>query len=357
MKWLKWCCISVLAVVGLWACGGGQSYQTQAYVFGTLVDIQIVGESEARAKQLANHILADFQLLHRQLHAWEPNSDLMRINQAFAQGKTQTINPEMAHLLQELTGLSVRSDELFNPSIGQLLHAWGFQRDTMQPMKVLPQAAIEHHMAMKPSLRDLLIQDLRVSSHNPTLQLDLGGYAKGYALDRAASYLRKEGVKHALINLGGNIIALGKHGKHPWRVGIQNPRASTPLATLDLPDGWAIGTSGDYQRYFMMNGQRYSHLLDPRTGMPAQHTQAVTVLAPPLSDNAAHVVHAGVLSDVASKPLFIADLAHKAYYAHRLGITNFLIVTAEGKVLVSSEMSKRLHWYDTHTAFSIIQGN
>ena len=84
-----------------------------------------------------------------------------------------------------------------------------------------------------------------------------------------------------LINIGGNIIALGQHGNKPWRVGIQHPRLPTAIATLDLPDGWAIGTSGDYQRYFMLNGNRYCHIIDPRTGYPSQHTQEVTVLVPP----------------------------------------------------------------------------
>ena len=117
-------------------------------------------------------------------------------------------------------------------------------------------------------------------STNPAVQLDLGGYAKGYALDVAAAILQAHGVKNALVNIGGNVIALGTHGDRPWRVGIQHPRKPGTLATLDLHDGEAIGTSGDYQRYFELDGKRYCHLIDPRTGHPAHGMQSVTVLIP-----------------------------------------------------------------------------
>ena len=151
------------------------------------------------------------------------------------------------------------------------------------------------------------------------MQLDLGGYAKGYALDRAAAILRGQGVGNALINIGGNVMALGSKGGQPWRIGIQHPRAAAPLATLELRDGEAVGTSGDYQRYFELDGRRYCHLLDPRSGRPAQGAQAVTVLVTPRE-------HAGALSDAASKPLFIAgdkawrDLARRLDVEHALRI-------------------------------------
>ena len=90
--------------------------------------------------------------------------------------------------------------------------------------------------------------------------------------------MHKQGIRNALINIGGNILALGQHGDRPWRVGIQHPRKSGALATLDLHDGEAIGTSGDYQRYFMVGNVRYCHLIDPRSGYPVQGVQAVTIL-------------------------------------------------------------------------------
>lgn len=141
------------------------------------------------------------------------------------------------------------------------------------------------------------------------------------------------------MNIGGNIIALGQRGNRPWQVGIQHPRQPGSLAMLSLQDGWAIGTSGDYQRYFERDGKRYCHIIDPRTGAPAQGTQSVTVLIPPAE-------HAGVLSDVASKPIFIASASvqDRLDAARRMQIQNFLVVDAQGQVIVSEPMNKRLHW-------------
>lgn len=316
-------------------------YHTQGYVFGTLVDISIYGEPEPRASKLANHVLQDFQSLHQRLHAWKnirPNqpSELGALNAAFARGETSPISGELAAMLQNAYHLSAQSQALFNPAIGQLIELWGFQRDELSPVAI-DDKKIRALLQANPSMADIALTQNTAYSRNPSVKLDLGGYAKGYALDKAAAYLRQQGVKNALVNIGGNIMALGQHGRKPWRVGIQHPRQPGAIAALDLPDGWAIGTSGDYQRYFLQNGSRYCHIIDPRNGYPVQHTQAVTVLIPPAPN-------AGVLSDVASKPIFIADAATKAQAAARLGITHFMIVDAQSKIYLTQKMAHKIEW-------------
>lgn len=318
-------------------CSHEPLYQSQSYVFGTLVDISIYGESEPRARELANHVQQEFQRLHDSLHAWKEGSDLTRLNAAFAQRETPVpVSPELAQIIQDATTLSTRSNELFNPAIGNLIKLWGFQRDEYSPVNI-DADAINALVKQAPRMSGIVIGHGTAYSKNPTVRLDLGGYAKGYALDKAAAYLRQQGVKNALINIGGNIIALGQHGDHPWRVGIQHPRQPGPIAMLDLPDGWAIGTSGDYQRYFELDGKRYCHIIDPRTGYPAQGTQAVTILVPPAAN-------AGTLSDVASKPIFISKAGDKAQAAQMMGITNYMVIDAQGKIFVSAEMRRRLQW-------------
>ncbi|HEY9210701.1 MAG TPA: FAD:protein FMN transferase [Methylotenera sp.] len=319
-------------------------YHTQSYVFGTLVDISIYGEPEDRAKLLANQVLLNFQNLHNQLHAWKPvssnqPSELGALNTAFANGnKPITISPQLAAMLTDATDLSVKSQGLFNPAIGHLVSLWGFQRDEFTAVKI-DDAKIKAQVKANPRMSDIVLKDNTAYSTNPNVKLDLGGYAKGYALDMAADYLRKQQVKNALVNIGGNIIALGQHGDKPWRVGIQHPRKPAAIATLDLADGWAIGTSGDYQRYFMLDGKRYCHIIDPRSGYPVQHTQAVTVLIPPQSN-------AGVMSDVASKPIFIAVAEDKAKTAAMLGIQYFMVIDQQSNILVSSALSHKLEWLD-----------
>jgi len=322
-------------------------YNTQSYVFGTLVDITIYGEPEARAQEISNQIIHEFQSLHNRLHAWRP-SEIMKINHAFAQGSAPvTIQPDVARMISDSTKFSIQSNGTFNPAIGGLIEAWGFHHDEFKPIKV-DEAKIKKLVKANPRMTDIVIQNGKVFSNNPVIQLDLGGYAKGYALDIALAYLRKQGINNALINIGGNIIALGKHGEKPWRVGIQHPRKPNAIAMLDLESGWAIGTSGDYQRYFELNGKRYCHIIDPATGYPAKGVQAVTVLIPPQ-------INAGTLSDVASKPIFIAKPEIRAEAAKTMGVENFLVIESADKISVSAAMAKHITWLDKDAAKHVVQ--
>ncbi|MDZ4097633.1 MAG: FAD:protein FMN transferase, partial [Methylophilaceae bacterium] len=216
----------------------------------------------------------------------------------------------------------------------------GFQGDSFNPVAI-DQTTIKKLVSDNPQMTDISISrddsGISVMSRNPAVKLDLGGYAKGYALDRAMAYLQSQGVKHALINIGGNVIALGKHGERNWRVGVRHPRDAGAIAALDLEDGWAVGTSGDYQRYFELDGMRYCHVLDPRTGYPAQHTLSATVLIPPGASS-------GTLSDVASKPIFIAAPEQRSAMAAQMNITHYLVIDDEGHVEISPEMKKRTQW-------------
>jgi thiamine biosynthesis lipoprotein len=319
------------------ACGKAPLVQTKSYVFGTLVDISIDGETEEKAHEVTSQILQDFQRLHHQYHAWQSDSELSKLNQSFVAGKTPIeISPELSQMLTQAQTLSKQSQGLFNPSIGGLISTWGFQRDEFTPVEI-NDAAIQKLVLANPQMSDIVIKGNTVFSTNPAVKLDLGGYAKGYALDLALTQLQKQGVKNALINIGGNIIALGQHGDKPWRVGIQHPRQPKPMATIDLLSGWAIGTSGDYQRYFEQGGNRYCHIIDPRSGYPGQGTQAVTVLLPPSPQ-------AGVLSDVTSKPIFLSVTDQRANAAKTMGLDHYLVIDRDGNVSLSSSMNQRVHW-------------
>lgn len=340
MRWLI--LLAALLAVG---CGREPLYHSQSYVFGTLVDVSIYGEEEARATQLAGHVLGEFQRLHDTLHAWRSGSELDRINQALAGGAAVQATPEVAALISDAAARARQSGQLFNPAIGNLIRLWGFQGEEFAARLPDPRQ-IRALVESRPSMADIVVDGVQVSSRNPSVRLDLGGYAKGYALDLAARYLRDQKVRGALVNIGGNIIALGRRGERPWRVGIQHPRQPGPIAVLDLPDGWAIGTSGDYQRYFELDGRRYCHILDPRDGRPVQGMQAVTILVPPGPD-------AGTRSDVDSKPVFI-DHAHWREAARRMGVEHVLLVDAAGKLHLTQAMRSRLSFTDRDVALEVV---
>jgi thiamine biosynthesis lipoprotein len=273
-------------------------------------------------------------------------------------------------MLKDAAQMSAQSGGLFNPAIGGLIQTWGFQAEDFKA--VLPdEKKVVALVKANPQMDDLIFVSepnpsqppldsggasnsplsrgaggVKVSSRNPSVQIDLGGYAKGYALDRAAAILKQKGINNALINIGGNVLALGQHGKRAWRVGIQHPRKPGPLATLDLRDGEAIGTSGDYQRYFESNGKRYCHLIDPRSGYPVQGTQAVTILT--------HGERAGLLSDGSSKPIFIAGRQGWRAAAQQMKISQAMLIDANGVVHLTPELQKRLEFTDKST-FSEIE--
>ncbi|MHB0927037.1 MAG: FAD:protein FMN transferase, partial [Gallionellaceae bacterium] len=229
--------LAVVAVLSLAACSKEPPlYQEQGYVFGTLVDVTVYGESEPRARQAVNEVLQEFQRLHNLLHAWQP-SELSELNAAFAKGESKAVSPELAAMLRDAAQLSQQSQGLFNPAIGGLVQLWGFHADEFKA--ALPdEQQIAQWAAANPQMGDISIAEtpnppsppyqggtdlsspdkgrlggVEVRSNNKAVRLDLGGYAKGYALDRAAEILRKQGIRNALVNIGGNVLALGQHGK------------------------------------------------------------------------------------------------------------------------------------------------
>lgn len=336
------CCIALLLLT---ACGDGPLVRQESFVFGTRVEIVSYGSPEPQARAALNAVLREFDRLHRTYHAWQP-SELTSLNIAIAAGKSASVSPEMLHLLQAAQHYAALSDRLFDPAIGRLIELWGFHSDSFQPRLPEP-AALQALLNAGPSVTQLSLTGTLVRSSNRTVALDFGGLAKGYALDRAAAILRQHDVRNALINIGGNVMALGSKGKHPWSVGIQHPRASGPLATLALYDGEAIGTSGDYQRFFELDGRRYSHLLDPHSGEPARHTAAVTVLITPRQE-------AGLLSDVASKPIFLAAEDWRAM-ARRCEVSHVLRVDAAGRITVTTDMRARLRWAEGVSPAAVVE--
>ncbi|MFA6061612.1 MAG: FAD:protein FMN transferase [Gallionella sp.] len=336
------CCILMTA------CGKEPLYQEQGYVFGTLVEVSIYGDNEAHAKQAIVSVMHEFQRLHNELHAWQP-SELSELNKAFARGESRPVTPELAGMIEGATKLSIKSNGLFNSSIGNLIQLWGFQADEFKPVQP-DERLIAQRVATNPQMSDITLSlnsrgGILAKSSNTAVQLDLGGYAKGYALDRAAILLKQQGIHNALINIGGNILAIGQKGNRPWRVGIQHPRKSGALAALDLHDGEAIGTSGDYQRYFLLGDKRYCHLIDPRNGYPMQGVQAVTILT--------HGVNAGLLSDGSSKPLFVSAISGWRAAATKMGLNEAMLVDDQGVIHITGELKKRLEFTDKEVKLQV----
>ena len=313
-------------------------FQKKDYVFGTIVDIKIYGESKKLASNASKEILSNFNKLHYMLHPWREGL-VFEINEAI-QNETPFFieDEEVISLIRRGQEYENQTNGYFNPAIGKLVSLWGFHSEV--PRKVMPDAgSILKLVEANPSMGNIKIVNNILSSINKFVKIDMGGYAKGYALDQAKNILEQYNINNALINIGGNILALGMQGDKEWVVGIQDPRNPNLMASLPLKPGWSIGTSGDYQKYFAVNNKRYSHIINPHSGYPVSNTMSVTVLIPP-GDNS------GEKSDVYSNPIFIEEISKKIEIANELSVSHYLIVLENNEILISEELNKIIVWED-----------
>jgi thiamine biosynthesis lipoprotein len=308
-------------------------FHQSLFIFGTLVDITVHDSPEEQAEAAVAAVDDDFQRMHHEWHAWKPGGELVALNRRLAGGETTTVSDFLLPLLRQARTLSIQSDGLFNPAIGRLIGLWGFHSDEPPPGPPPPVAEIERLLAGKPDMQALVIEGSQVSSSNPLVQLDLGGFAKGYALNQAISRLRSLGVGNAIVNAGGDLCVSGRHGERPWQVGIRHPQGEGVIAALAVADGECVLTSGNYERYREYENVRYAHILDPRTGWPVRHVASATV------------IHAdGGVADAAATALTVAGPDDWRRIARGMGLRYVMLVDEMGTVYMSPAMAERVRF-------------
>lgn len=326
--------VSLLLVLAASGCSPHKDpvFHDQFFAFGTLIEVTMYGSEPQLAESVCRQIEQSFMDMHANWHAWQPGP-LLSLNKRLAKLEPTTIEPSLLPLLKEANSLSRLSTGLFNPVIGNLIALWGFH-DNALPIGTLPDnTAIEELVAQTPSVDDITIDDTLITSHNPAVAYDLGGFAKGYAIDRAIEQLRKSGIQNAIINAGGDLRAIGQHGDRPWRIGIRNPREPGILASIEVSGDASVFTSGDYERFFETAGKRYHHIIDPRTGYPASSTAAVTIIH---SDAAT--------ADAAATALFVAGPDEWLSTARNMGIRYVMLIDTQGTIHMNPAMQSRIHF-------------
>lgn len=271
--------------------------------------------------------MAGLCTLNARWNAWKPG-DVDDLNAALRAGRPHVTTPALIEMIRSATVLERQSSGHFNPAIGGLVAAWGFHDDVMRPGK-RPQAdALRRWTAHRPSLASIDIRGLTVRGHGPGVQLDFGAYAKGIALDWALGRLARMGVRNGLLNLGGNLAAMGTAGERPWRVGIRDPHGPGLVASLTLRGQAAVVTSGTYERWRLLDGQRCTHIIDPVSGQPATGLDSVTV-----------VHRCAALADAAATALLVAGPAHWGAVAQRMGVDRVLLIDRSGRHLATPALA------------------
>ena len=319
-----------LIVLALASCSRSEVLTRQYLTFGTLVDVSIATDDPARAEQAFDALAADFNQMQTNWNAWKPGS-LLRVNQLLPLGEAFTTSPQIVELITRAQPISRASGYLFNPAIGKLIALWGFHQDDPGPTTPDKTDAIQALVAAHPTLDDIEVHGVTLRSRNPDVQLDFGGFAKGYALKLASEHLLDLGLRDFIINAGGDLVARGRHLDRPWRIGVRDPDDEDAVAAIEVRDGEGAFTSGDYERYYMEDGQRRHHIIDPRTGYPSTGARAVTVI----HDDPA-------LADAAATALTIAHDDEWLAIAQRLGVDKVLRMNASGDVIMTDAMQQRI---------------
>ena len=334
---------AVCAGLLLSGCRDSHVQTAEFFVFGTIVEVAVADAEPETTEQAFGEIQAQLQAAHRNWHAWEPGM-LTTINAAFAHGETAKADGDLVAMLRMSQEAETLSKGRFNPAIGRLIELWGFHTSDYPIFGPAPDAAeIAALVARAPSTHDIVIAGDQLSSANAAVQLDFGAIAEGYAVDRAFEVLKKLGIDNAIVNVGGDLRAMGSKGSHPWRVAIRDPfgngkdgRSEGILGGIEIKGDEAVFTSGNYHRYReTADRRRYAHILDPHTGWPAEELVAVTLIATQ-----------GWKADAAATSLVVAGLSGWVEVAKAFGIDQVLVVDDQRGIYVTPAMLDRLEIED-----------
>ena len=329
---------AVLCSVALAACGGspppsssGPRIVERAHLsMGSEVRISAWTEDEQRAVHALDNAFAEFDRLDRLLSVWQTGSDVSRLNQAAGRNAV-AVSPETLEVLRTAQEISEWTGGKFDVTFGALSGLWKFDHD--QDNQIPSMDEVRRRLPLV-DFRALELDPVKQTAflRRPGVRVHLGGIGKGFAVDRAAAILREKGITDFLIQSGGDLYAGGRRGGRPWRTGIRDPRgpADRVFAAMNL-ENETFSTSGDYERFFMKDGQRYHHILDPDEGAPARGCRSVTIVS-----------RQAVLADGLSTGVFVLGPEAGMALIERLPHVEGVIVTSSNEVLVSKGLMGRL---------------
>jgi len=251
-----------------------QIHRLSFKAMGSACEVVLASASQKEAESLAKLAIDEVLRIERKYSRYTADSIVASINQQAGHAPVRCDDESWA-LFQFASQLFEKSDGLFDITSGVLRQAWNFQKPEV------PSASKLEHLLPLIGWQKVVLQEQSIALPLVGMEVDLGGFGKEYAADRAAQVLKEKGVTSGYVNLAGDMRFLGpKPNGEPWMIGIQDPRQPDQvMATLPMTQG-GLATSGDYVRYFELNGQRYCHLLNPKTGQPVKYWRTVSVTAP-----------------------------------------------------------------------------
>ncbi len=303
-----------------------EPFQREEYILDDYITITAYGEEKVAVEDAVDAAFAEISKVQDIADRYVQESEISRVNAAAAAGPV-AVSDELWEMITAGMEVYAASGGLFDITVGPLIDVWDVVGRSERGDPPPSQGEIDRAMELVGADK-LVLDDAARSVYfsREGMILDLGGLAKGYALDRAAEALRAGDVEAAVINMISTSMTIGSKpesaGGPDWRIAVLNPRGEGYLAMLTLPGDSYISTSGDYQRFFEYGGVRYHHILDPRTGYPANEVMAVTLLGG----------RDGVWSDAMSTAAFIMGYPDGLDWALSTGGADGVMVDKEGAV-------------------------
>jgi thiamine biosynthesis lipoprotein len=290
-------------------------------VMGSSLMIEVFGPDQSICDRAVADALAELRRLDDMMTDWKPVSPLMDINYA-AGVKPVAVPDELFFIIKRSIQMSELTGGAFDISFAGAGKLWNWRApDPKIPDEATVKAALAN-VGYKGIVLDEKAKTVFLS--RPGMKIGLGGIGPGYAADLAMEKIKALGIRDACIDMSGDVLLIGKHGKEPWRVGIKHPREpSKDLAVIPAAN-CGVSTSGDYERFFIKDGKRYCHIIDPHTGYPADRCRSVTIVAPVLA-----------FADGLATGVFVLGPEKGMELIEKLDGVQGIIVGADGRVWVS----------------------
>jgi thiamine biosynthesis lipoprotein len=315
--------LACLLLGGLAPAAQAEWVHQEAAIMGTRIAVELWSGDPAAGQAASDAVLAEMRRVDALMSHYKPESQLSQINQRAA-SEAVRVDPELVALIQRALALSRLTGGAFDityASVGYLYDYREHVRPTDGQVRDGLGAVNWRHVIVDPEAST-------VRFARESVRIDLGGIAKGYAVDRAIGILQSLGVAHASVTAGGDSRIIGDRFGRPWVVGIRHPDdAGRIIARMPIVDA-ALSTSGDYERYFDEDDVRYHHIIDPKTGRSAGEVRSVTIIGPDATT-----------TDGLSTSVFVLGPERGLELVERIGEVDAVIVRRDGKVLYSSGLA------------------
>jgi len=297
--------------------------QREQAIMGTRCVVELWSDDRAKGEAAIEAVFAEFRRIDALMSTYKPESELSQVNADAARAPVR-----ISRELYELLATSIEYSKLTRGAFDVTYASVGYLYDYRAHVHPDEQAIAAALPGIDYRHIELLPESNSVRFRRPGVRIDLGGIAKGHAVDRGIDVLRQLGVERAMVNAGGDTRIIGDRLGRPWVVGIRHPDDENRIVLrIPLTDA-ALSTSGDYERFFEEDGVRYHHILDPRTGKSASKLRSVTIIAP-----------TATRTDALTKSVFVLGAADGIAFIDTLEDVDAIAVTPEGKVLYSKGLA------------------